>query len=182
MRAPFTPGGDQHENLEARSCHRSRVGAERLGRLSAAEDHVHPQLGRRWRPCAVLLRAENGLVQRRRRQRRVRDRSRLRRLRAEGCGGLFSTWPVRHGRRGAVPRQGPRFGRPDERLCQFAAGSLLAQELRHQVGQGSRRQEDWQSGRRRRSHHVAGAGEERRHRSQLGHLGQYRRQRKAWRR
>ena len=83
--------------------------------------------------------------------------------------------------RAAVPRQGPRSGRPDERLRQFAAGSLLAQELRHQVGQGSRRQEDRQSGRRRRPHHVAGAGEERRHRSQLGHLGQHRRQRQAWR-
>ena len=56
--------------------------------------------------------------------------------------------------------KGARSRRPDERLRQFAAGPVLAEELRHQVGQGSRRQEDRQSGRRRRPHHVAGAGQD----------------------
>ena len=69
----------------------------------------------------------------------------------------------------------------DERLCQLAAGSLLAQELRHPERQGSRRQEDRQSRRRRRAHDVAGAGEDDRHRSQLGDLGQHRRQLQAQR-
>ena len=61
-----------------------------------------------------------------------------------GAGALAAR-PVRHGGRAAVPRQGPRPRRADERLCQLAAGPLLAQELRHQERQGSRRQEDRQS-------------------------------------
>ena len=179
MRAAFTPGGDRHENLDTRSCGRSRGGAQRVCRLRAAEAHIYAQLGRRRRPCAVFLRAEDGLVQRRRRQRRLRDRSRLCRLRAEGRGGRFAARSLRHGRRSAVPRQGLGPGRADEHLCQLAAGPLLAEELRHQVGQGSRRQEDRQSGRRRRPHALAGAGEEGRHRSELGDVGEYRRQRQA---
>ena len=78
-----------------------------------------------------------------------------------------------------VPRQGARSRRVDERLRQFAAGPLLAQEQRHQQHQGSRRQEDRQSGGRRRAHDVAGAGKGERHRSELGDLGQHRRQRQA---
>ena len=152
LRAASTPGGDQHENLETCSCGRGSGGAQRVRRVRAAEDDVYAQLGRRRRSCAVLLRAEDGLVQRRRRQRRLRDRPRLGRLRPEGRGGRLAARSLRHGRRAAVPRQGLGSGRADEHLCQLAAGPLLAEELRHQVGQGSRRQEDRQPGGRRRPH------------------------------
>ena len=77
--------------------------------------------------------------------------------------------------------KGSRCRRHHERLRQFAAGPLLAQEFRHPKREGPRRQEDRQSRGRRRPHHVAGAGEEGRHRSRFGDLGQHRRQCQAQR-
>ena len=102
--------GDQHEisKFALRSGPRC---VQRVGRVGAAEDHVHAQLGRRRRPRAVFLRAEDGLVQRRRRQRRIRDRPRLGRFGAEGRrraprSSASPTWPAC-----SVPRQGPRSRR-----------------------------------------------------------------------
>ena len=67
----------------------------------------------------------------------------------------------------------------DERLCQLAAGHVLAEELRHHRHQGFRRQEDRQPGRRRRPHHVAGTRQDGRHRPEFRHLGEHRRQLQA---
>src|SRR5258708_20326369 len=49
-----------------------------------AEDHLHAELGRRRRSCAVFLCPEDGPLQTSRPRRRLRDRARLGSLGAEG--------------------------------------------------------------------------------------------------
>ena len=66
-----------------------------------------------------------------------------------------------------------------QRLRQLAAGHVLAEEFGHQRREGLPGQEDRQPGGRRRAHHVAGARQGQRHRPEVGHLGQHRRQRQA---
>ena len=87
--------------------------------------------------------------------------------------------PGRHGRRAGRQGQGRRHGGGVQRLCQLAAGHVLAEELGHHGRQGLPRQEDRQPGRRRRARDVAGARQGERHRPEIGHLGEHRRQRQA---
>ena len=173
-------GGIDHEaRREIVACADRRRPRRRAGRGAEADFTLNWVAGRR--PRAVFLRAEDGLVQDRPASTSTsRPGKRLggcrRRRSAPGASqiGLSDMAGVLLFRgKGARPR------RADERLRQFAAGPVLAQELRHQQHQGSRRQEDRQSGGRRRAHDVAGAGQGERHRSELGHLGQHRRQRQA---
>ena len=178
MSGAACPCGGIHEARRAIvSCADRRRPRRRSGR--GAEADLHAQLGRGRRPRAVFLCAEDGLVQTGRHRHRFRDRTRLGGVGPEGRRGRLAARPLRHGGRAAVPRQGSRPRRADERLRQFAAGPLLAQEQRHQQPEGPRRQEDRQSGGRRRAHDVARARQGERHRPELGHLGEHRRQRQA---
>ena len=130
-RAPSPPTSGATHEVQGNPDRRRGSRARRLAR-HGAEDHLHAQLGRRRRSCALFLRAEDGLVQTGRHRRRFRDRPRLGRLGAEGRRRRLAARPLRHGRRAPVPRQGRRSGRRDERLRQLAAGPVLAQELGHQ--------------------------------------------------
>ena len=143
------------------------------------QGRLRPQLGARRRPRALLLRQEDGLVQGRRHRPQHRAGQGLGGGGAEGRRRRQPDRPGRHAQRADAARQGRRYGRRVQRLRQLAAGPLLAEELGHQVGEGPRRQEDRQPRRRRRAHHLAGAGQGQRHGPGLGDLGQHRRQRQA---
>ena len=154
-------------------------GPRRHALVRPAEGRLHPQLGAGRRSRALLLRQEDGLVQGGRHRPQPRARQGLGGGGAEGRRRRQPDRPGRHAERADAARQGRRHGRRVQRLRQLAAGPVLAEELGHQVGEGPRRQEDRQPGRRRRAHDLAGARQGQRHRPELGDLGQHRRQRQA---